>query len=133
MSYKSIQNLLDTYLQTLAGLPTLQLENTRNIGQTGVPFSRATLLPARATQLTVGTTGRDLRTGLYQVDLFYPLDAGTGAVNEMADSIISLFGRGTTLSDVTATVHVSVAWRETGRRIDPFYCVPVVIQWSSID
>jgi hypothetical protein len=133
MSYEKIQSLLDTRLQALTGLPTIQLENTRNIGQTGIPFSRATLLPARATQATVGLQGRDSRTGLYQVDLFYPLDAGTATINAMADSVIDHFTRGLVLIDGAINVHVLVCWRETGRRIEPFYSVPVVIEWSCID
>ena len=133
MSYAAIQSLLDAKLQQLSSLPTLQLENTRNVGQTGVAFSRATLLPARATQLTVGLNGRDQRTGLYQVDLFYPIDSSTAAINAMADEIIDNFPRGTALTDGTVTVHCQLCWRETGRRIEQFYSVPVMIQWSCID
>lgn len=133
MSYQKIQSLLDTHLQTLSGLPALQLENTRNIGQTGIPFSRATLLPARATQATVGLQGRDSRTGLYQVDLFYPLDAGISTINTMADSVIDHFPRGLALIDNGLRVHTLVCWRETGRRIEPFYSIPVVVEWLCID
>lgn len=132
MSYSAIYSALDAHVQGITGLPALQLENTSNIAKTGTPFSRLTILPARATQLTVGVDGRDQVSGLAQLDLFYPLNAGTATVNAMVDTVLDSFPRGLTLTSGDTQVHIQVVWREAGRRLDQFYNVPVVIQWSSI-
>lgn len=132
MSYQKIHSLLNTRLGTLVGLPTIQLQNTRNIGQTGVPFTRGTLLPAKAIPSSVGTTGKDNLSGIFQVDLFVPQDTGTDAVNTLADSVIAHFPRGLILVDRTLNLHISRAYCEVGRRIEPFYMLPVIVQWTAI-
>lgn len=132
MSIATIQTLLDTHLQTLTGLPPLQLENTRNIGVTGVAFSRATLLPARTTQVTIGINGKDEVKGLYQVDLFTPQDTGTATANALADDVMDHFPRGLVLTQSGIYLHILRAWREVGRREAPFYNVPVLVEWSAI-
>lgn len=131
MNYHNIQTLLDARLLTVVDLPPLQKENTKNIGVTGQNFCRSTLLPARSTAVTVGQNGKDLYQGLYQIDLFYPMDQGTTAINQMADSVIAAFPR-TDLFDGIIIVHCLRAWREVGSRVEPFYSVPVVVEWQVI-
>lgn len=132
MSYANLQTALDTHLQTLTGLPTLQTENTRNVGRTGESFARATLLPARPTQASVGQHGRDLRRGLYQVDLFVPMDGGTASVNALADSVIEHFPRGLVLTASDTNVAIELAYREVGQRVEQFYMLPVIVVWWSL-
>lgn len=129
MSYAKIQTLLDTRLAATTGLPTLQLENTRNIAKTGVPFTRGTLLPARSTQISLGTVGKDLFEGLYQVDIFIPQDGGTATVNALVDAVLTQFARGTRLVNGAVTVEIMNSWREVGSRIENFYSVPVTVEW----
>ena len=131
-TYAIIQSLLDTQLQSLSGLPPLQLENTVNIGKTGVSFSRATLLPAAKSQASVGISGQDLIRGIYQVDLFVPQDTGSASVNALADSVVDHFPRGLALASGEVVVHINTASRLTGGRMEPFYSVPVQVQWSCI-
>lgn len=132
MSFQIIQSALDAHLQTLPGLPPLQLENTRNIGRTDESFSRATLITSRPGQLTVGRDGQDILRGLYQIDLFVPLDTGTARVNELADSVIEHFPRSLILGTAPVLVHINTAWRETGGRTEPFYGAPVVVAWTCV-
>ena len=132
MSMQTIQRLLNAHLSTLAGLPTVQHENTQNIGHAGTSFSRATLIPARPSVLTVGVDGRTELRGLYQIDLFVPMNSGAEAVNALADQVIEHFHRGLRITEGAVTVHVSLSWREAGMRVEQFYQVPVVVQWSSV-
>lgn len=132
MKYSAIQSLLDAHLATLVGLPKLQLENTKNIAETGKAFSRAVLLPGRATPRTIGLNGKTEFPGLYQIDLFYPMDKGTATANQMADAVIAHFARGLVLNDSEVSVKVDIAWREAGSRNEPFYHLPVMVQWSSV-
>lgn len=132
MTYGTIQSLLDDQLQTVSNLPTLQLENTANVGVAGQPFARATLLPRQATQLTVGINGSDSLGGLYQIDLFYPLNAGSAAANTMADAVCAVFGRGTILIEDDVRVVIRTASRLTAGRVEQFYSVPVVVEWLCV-
>ena len=135
MSNATIQNLLDTHLLTVTGLPTLQRENTRVTPQTGVPWSRATFLPAETLRETLGVTGRNRLRGLYQIDLFYPADTGALAANEMADEVINDFRPGIQLihQQSNLIVHIEMAWREAGSRYEQFYNAPVIVRWRAIE
>jgi len=130
MSYAAVQDLLTDHLATVPGLPPLQEENTRNQVKSTTAFSRVTLLPASAVQLTVGQHGRDRVEGLLQVDLFHPIDTGIAAPNALADAVVAHFPRGTTLTDGATTVHVGTVSRLTGGRIEAFYQTPVQVRWA---
>jgi hypothetical protein len=127
-----IQTALVNHLKTFPTLPPLQEENTRNIGMTGQTFVRATLLPAQPRQLSVGQVGKDLRQGLFQIDVFVPQDTGIAAANQLADALVEHFPRVLALAQGDVIVHTPLAWRQTGGRNGVFYQVPVVIQWSAI-
>ena len=135
MSITTIHTLLDTHLLTVTGLPTLQRENTRVTPQTGVPWSRATLLPAETRQETLGVTGRNRLNGLYQIDLFYPADTGVQDANEMADELTYEFRRGVQLvhQQSNLIVNIEMAWREAGSRYEQFYNAPVIVRWRAIE
>jgi hypothetical protein len=128
--YTTIQTLLDSHLAELTTLPPLQLENTRNIGKTGMSFTRATLMPARSTQISLGIAGHDRYDGLYQVDLFVPEDTGTTDINILVDSVLDQFLRGLQLVDGDILVRIGNSWREAGGRVEPFYNVPITIEWT---
>lgn len=132
MSIASVQTALDTRLQDLTGLPPVQLENTRNNGVTGQPFTRATLIPAQTSQMTVGVTGRDQLIGLYQIDVFISGDIGVGPANTLADQLVGHFYRGLSLTQAGVTTHIRKAWRGAGYRVEKFYMVPVSVQWYAI-
>lgn len=132
MNFTAIQAILDTQLKTVVGLPTLQLENTQNVGITGKAFSRATLLPARSYQMNVGPGGTMQLLGLYQIDLFYPINTGVSTINAMVDAVIAAFPKGFLTDADGVVVQIDVSWRETGRRVEQFYSVPVAVSWTCI-
>jgi hypothetical protein len=132
MSISTVQTLLNAHLEDLTGLPPTQLENTQNLAVTGEAFTRATLIPARSSVLSIGVDGRTELRGLYQVDLFVPLNSGTADVNALADLVVQHFPKGARLTDGSTTVHCALSWREVGRRVEAFYQVPVLVQWSSV-
>lgn len=129
---QALYDLLVDRLRTVPNLPPLQTENT-NIDPAGKAFSRATLIRTRPTQLSLGTTGQDLHSGLLQVDLYVPVGAGTSIPNTVADAVIAAFPRGLTLTAEDIRVHVRQSYRETGGRglNDKFHAVPVAIEWST--
>jgi hypothetical protein len=132
MSRATIRSLINAHVASIPGLPPLQLENTPNIGQTGKPFSRLTLLPARSRSSSVGRNGTDLHRAIVQIDLFYPIDMSTRQADLMADIVCSHFPRGFVLGEGDVHVHFSTPSIDAGYIFEPFYCLPVVVEWSSV-
>lgn len=131
MTEQQLYDALVTQLETVTGLPQLQKENTRIILKGEQPYVRATLIRARPTQLTIGTTGRDLHQGIFQVSVFVATDTGTTAVNGLADSIIAAFPRGLQLGPGIEKIRIRQAYRDTALRLnDQFHQVPVSIEWA---
>jgi hypothetical protein len=132
MSIASIQTALVAHLKTLSTLPTLQEENSRFAPKSTDNYSRVTLLPAQPQQISVGTTGKDLLTGLLQVDIFVTLDSGIDAGNALADAVIAHFPRGQIVSHDNTSALCQRSWRQTAGRFNTHYQIPVVVQWASI-
>jgi hypothetical protein len=132
MSRTTFRTLIESHVAAIPGLPPLQRENTPNIGKTGQPFARLTMLPARSVQSSVGLYGTDLHRALVQIDLFYPINAGTGPAEAMADTICSLFPRGFILSQGNVHMNFGTPSIDAGYTFESFYCLPVVVEWSSV-
>jgi len=132
ISITPIQKALDAHLLALDGIPQVQLENTRAPFKTGQSFTRATLIPSQPQQRTVGVTGRDMLSGLYQIDLFIPQDTGVDAANGLVDLVLGHFQRGMRIEHDGITVHIQRAGREAGSRHEPFYQAPVTVTWHVI-
>lgn len=133
MIYATVQAALDAQLQTVTGLPALQLENTLydTKGKALTPYCRATLLPSEAQPATVGVTGKNEYFGLYQVDLFYPLDKGKASVNAMADLVVAAFARTVLTTGTGNQVKLRAAWAEAGGQDGQYYRVPVLVRWRT--
>lgn len=134
MIYAQIQTSLDAVLAAVAGIPAIQLENTlyNAKGRALTPFARTTLLPTQSTQRSVGVSGKNTYGGLFQIDLFYPLDKGKGTPNIMADAVIAAFNRRLITTPAGVQLVIQTAWCEAGRADDQYYNLPVVVQWQSI-
>lgn len=134
MSRAIIRSLLNDHVDSIVGLPPIQYENTPNIGQTGKPFTRVTNIPANTLQVSAGINGKDRALGLLQIDLFFPTDLGTINSELMADAVIAAFPRGLTLTheDTNTVVHFKSPSVRVGYTFEPFYCLPITVEWSSV-
>jgi len=126
----SILTALDTRLQTTVGLPTFRAENERYLKVNKTAFSRSTILPARTTVDTLGLTGLNRYSGLYQIDLFYPSDEGYITGGTIADAIVANFPK--TLQLTTSdnqVISIEMSWRLSGRKLDNHYNLPILVSW----
>lgn len=129
MSYKVIQDLLDGTLAGLGITQTILRENENHSGCDGY-YMRTTLLPSRTETASIGETGFDRFFGLYQVDLFYPIDESPDAANTMVDKIIAGFPKKTILTSGGVNVRIVNYWRGPQQESDQKYQVPAIIQWE---
>ncbi|MEJ8571228.1 DUF4128 domain-containing protein [Microbaculum marinum] len=91
---------------------------------------RATWLPAETAPATLGEGGENRHSGLFQVDVFVPLEIGHIVPTEYAGAIARAFKRGSDFTSDGVTVRVvtppSVL---TGYKQPPWYGVPVRIRY----
>jgi hypothetical protein len=130
MNYSDIATALDTQLLTVVAEADLQQENERRTGATS-DFIRSTLLPGQNEIASLGPNGYDRVRGLYQVDIFKQIGAGSGAALTQADLILAAFVKGNYLTSNSIKVLIENKWLIPARNLQNFYQTSIIIQWSS--
>lgn len=87
----NIEIALGSRLNTLSGLPDVAWPNTYYKPSKGTTWIRPTLLSASGSSNTFG--GKDRQLGVYQIDIFIPLDTGLKTMYDLADSIKDHFDK----------------------------------------
>lgn len=134
-AYTVIQEILDTQLQTVVGLPTFTKENIKAVPEATKAWSRATLLPAQTQVIGIGHTGLRMDQGFYQIDLFYPQGSGNVAANTMADLVQNSFVRGSYYTSGSVSILIDRIYRipATSLTQATFYHIAVMIAWQYYD
>jgi len=73
------------------------------------------LSPIGASQAELGDAGKNRFDAILAIDVFTPADSGIGVGLDMADSVLSLFARNTTLSKNGTVLHFAVPSLLPGR------------------
>lgn len=129
MTYTDIQNALDAHALTIVGLPELVTENNRLKPTPGTAFARSTLLTPPKLTLSLGSIGQDLLSGIYQVDVFTPIDQGVTETNGYIDALVTAFPRG----NLTGTsINIVTCSREVAQRDGPYYQVSVAVRFQVV-
>jgi len=134
MSYRVINEVLDSVVAGIEFIPTIIQENTTistNKEEISDPYTRTSLLPAETNTLTIGPSGWDEFQGLYQIDLFFPSTDGVKGSNFMVDEIIKAFPKGSLITQEGINVRIVNYWREPSIESDNLYQTPVIIRWDS--
>lgn len=105
---RDINAALDTATNELSIALSIPVawDNVRYNPVDGQPFLRPTLLPAETEAIAISNTAEDEHTGIYQIDIFQPFNAGKKDVIDMADSIADKFKRNTNLAYNSINVRV---------------------------
>ena len=86
-------------------------------------------LPANQTELTLSTTNDN--SGLVQIDLNYPKNAGSGAILAKADTILASFQRATILTHAGQKVQITTSDVSQGREVDGWYRVSLSVGYRA--
>lgn len=116
--FTNIEAALNTRLATLSGSPPVAWPNVHYQPSENTTFLRPTLLPAAAVLDTLA--GIEEHKGIYQVDVFVPVEKGVNALNTLLDSIQNLFKANKTLT-ATDVVFVQAVSRSRGQRQESWY------------
>lgn len=94
------------------------------------PWSRVTFFPAETRQASVGDEGLNEMGGIMLVNVFYPKGKSSGTPNQLADSLMSHFKRGTTTTAVSGyQARVFNTWRDAALPDDTWFNVPVRVRF----
>lgn len=125
--FSNIESALNTRLSLVAGLPAVQWPNAKYQPKEGTAFVRPTLLSA-ATELFRLDDG-SLHKGIYQIDIFMPLEKGNRDLNEIMDSIEEHFRAVRSLASGTNTVFIQAIGRGLAQRQESWYVSFVEINY----
>jgi hypothetical protein len=129
MSITAVRAALETKLSAMTPALAIAWENAPYTPVAGTPYQAAYLLPATPDNPTMGDSFYR-EQGIFQVSLFYPLQAGPKAAADRAELIRTTFKRGTSMVSGTVTVRVARTPEIGQGRVDgDRWHVPVKIQW----
>ena len=94
--YTNIQAALDTKLNTITGSPSIAWPNTEFTPTHGTLFLEPNILPVPSTLATLNDYHR--YGGIYQVNVYVPVEKGTATLNLWLDRVHDLFDKTTLTS-----------------------------------
>jgi hypothetical protein len=116
--FTNIEAALHTRLATLSGSPAVAWPNTHYQPTENTTYIRPTILPANTILNTLA--GMEEHKGIYQVDVYVPLEKGVSALNTLLDSIQSLFKSSKTLT-ATDIIFIQAVSRSPAVRDESWY------------
>lgn len=129
MSIIAVRAALEAKLNEMANPISYAWENVPFTPIVGVPYAAAYVMPATPDNPTMGDDYYR-EQGIFQVSLFYPLQAGAGIAAARAQLIRTAFKRGTSIVSGTVTVRISRTPEIGQGRVDSDrWHLPVKIQW----
>lgn len=132
-TYSEILATLSGQLDTVEGLPTRSPTNMPFKPTLGKPYVRDTFMPVEAASGAIGVNGFQVPQGLYQVDVFYPVNIATSASNALAiaDAIVEAFGRKNLITTSGSIVTIVKSFQAAALQHPEFYQVPVRIKFAA--
>jgi len=116
--FTNIQSALNTRLNSLSGLPTVIWPNTRQQPVNGAAWMRPNLIPGQSVLNNVD--GIMLHRGIYQIDIFVPLQSGLATLTGYMDSVLTHF-KSQSLTANSDTVHIQAVGVGATDRTDAWY------------
>ena len=131
MSHRKISAALSSHLKTMPSLPGVAWENAPFNPVSGALYIAENYLPADTVEVGLSDDSSNQFIGLYQISVnaisgMYKLEAQT-----IADSVISHFARGTSLTYEGQKVRIESSSISTGLQDGDRYMIPVSINWRS--
>ncbi len=126
--FTNIEAALNTKLSTLATSPPVQWPNSNYVPAQGTLFLRPTLLPATGALSTLA--GSYLQKGLYQIDIFCPLNKGIATLTSWLDAIYTLFSGTKTLTANSQNVFIQDIVQGKTDRLDGWFMGSITIHYS---
>ena len=138
--YDKIRSTLENHVASVTDVPYIAYENVSTTDKPdGVPWFKLQLFPTKRTPACLGNSIQMRYEGVFTVYVYIPEGVGPGLADELADNVISAFEAKTDISytnpDTSETTIVTVTYadREQGITDQPYYYVPVNIDWYTYE
>ena len=95
-----------------------------------IEWARGTLLPANTQASSMGITGQDLHTGIFQID--YYCQVGVGGYSEKLDTLANQFRRGTKISAGGTEVVLRDVSLGAGQVEDAFFVRNIDVSYHAV-
>lgn len=125
-----IYSALRTRLATLSPAIPVQWEGMSYLSSEGDPYLKTHLLPVEP-RSGVGANAVENYEGIFQITCVYPFGDGSGAAESAADSLVTLFKRGTSLTFNSTKVLLVKSWRGPAMPGDGIYQIPVSVRYQA--
>ena len=104
MTAPAVRQALETALAANAGGVAIAYENVPYTPVPGTPYQAAYVLAAEPENIEIGEAYTE--RGIFQINLFYPLNTGPGAAETRALAIRNAFARGASFTASGVTTHI---------------------------
>lgn len=138
MSKRLIRDALLVPLEAIAELPKLIKENSAGFLTSDIdtvitdPFCRTSIVALNRSTQSLGETGVDKWTGVFQIDLFYPPNTGSDGADWMSDRIVAAYPEVTYLDTPDDyKIHILKATPEFSRQNTNEYMSVVTVRWEA--
>ncbi len=125
--FSNIQRALDKRLALLPNIPFVAWPNTKTAPGISQTYLRPTLLPAKSTLYTLND--ENFNPGIYQIDIFTPLNLGVGAALDLADNIKSLYEQARTIVEGSDTIYIQEVSLIKGDRSDTYFMMSLDVSY----
>ncbi len=130
MSVQDIHIALRVQLATVTSVAQAY-ENVKYEPTVGTAFVRERFLPDPSVQESLGSAGYNRITGVYLIDAFCPSGVGVDDAEDLADTILAAFVRGSILTSSGISVVIEKSYRSGGRSEPDWYQIPIVVQFRA--
>ncbi len=124
-----IEAALNTRLNSLASHPPIAWPNTQYKPIIGTAYLRPTILPSESIEETLN--GGQVDQGIYQIDIFVPLEKGISAITTWMDSIRAHFINGSILTSGGTKVYIIKTNRSLFQREESWFSGYISIYYQS--
>lgn len=130
MSLAAVRQALETQLATITPALATAFENVSYTPVAGVPYQQVTLLPAQPANIEMGAGYTE--QGIFQVNLFYPINGGPKDAQARAEAIRAAFPIGASFvaggitTNIIATPEIGPARPDADR-----FMIPVKVRFQA--
>jgi hypothetical protein len=125
----ALNQRLDAY--ATANSRDVAFENIKHEPTEGSLYLRPTVLPADTEAAGIGSNGKEHHQGIFQIDVFAPIDDPKATALNEADSIADYFTQELTLTYNGINVRLREISMGTASRESAWFMVPVLIDYYS--
>jgi hypothetical protein len=126
-----IKTVLQTPLASLTSIASdhVVYMNTIYTNNDNEPFIATYIVGSGTRQAGLGTYGKQVYDGIFQINIFVPVGNGLSILNTITSELKSIYFRGATLYNDEISVKCKIAYEGTADHDDDWYMLPFNVDY----